>query len=181
MPPTRGTRALCFVEENMEDVELLVPRWWLEDAGVQVTVAGREKRAYKGKKGHDLKADATLAEVAGQAWDLVHIPGGFAPDKLRTYPEVLELVRRQDQQGKPLAAICHAGWVLASAGIVRGRRLTSYWSIQDDLVNAGARWVDEPVVVDRNLVTSRHPPDLPAYCRALVEQLEAKREAPVAR
>lgn len=170
----RGLRAVILVEEQVEDLEVSVPKLWLQDAGAEVLLAGRERRAYRGKKGYEFPADLTLAEAAGQAWDLVLVPGGWAPDKLRTYREVLELVRRQDAEERPLAAICHAGWVLASAGVAKGRRLTSYHAIRDDLQHAGAAWVDERVVVDRNLVTSRQPADLPAFCRALLEQLEAR-------
>lgn len=175
MAEARGARALLFVEHQVEDTELLVPKYWLEDAGVEVVVAGKERAMYRGKRGYEMAATATLREAAQQRWDLVHIPGGHAPDKLRTYPEVLDIVRRQDEQGLPLAAICHGGWVLASAGCAEGRKLTSYWSIRDDLVNAGARWVDEPCVVDRNLITARHPPDLPAYCRALLAACAGQR------
>ncbi|MCA1813613.1 MAG: type 1 glutamine amidotransferase [Halobacteriales archaeon] len=175
MPSLTGKRALILIEDHFEDTEVLVPKSWLEDAGVEVHVAGRATRVYKGKKGYEVPADTTIADAAQGSWDLVHVPGGFAPDKLRTYPEVLELVTKQDEAGKPLAAICHAGWVLASADLVRGRRVTSYFAIQDDMKNAGAEWVDERCVVDDNLITSRYPGDLPAYCRALLAALAGER------
>lgn len=170
-PDLRGARVLILVDDLAEDLEVSVPRLWLQDAGAEVLLAGKERRAFKGKKGYEFVADLTLAEAAAQAWDLVVVPGGWAPDRLRTSRDALEVVRRQDRDGKPLAAICHAGWVLASAGVAKGRTLTSYHAIRDDLVNAGATWRDERVVVDGNLVTSRQPSDLPAFCRALLDLL----------
>ena len=133
-----GTRVLILADDHVEDTELLCPLWWLRDAGADVKVAGRERRTYKGKKGTEVPAELTFQDALQERWDLVVVPGGYAPDRLRTYPEVLELVRRQDREAKPLGAICHAGWVLASAGVAKGRRLTSYGTIKDDLVHAGA-------------------------------------------
>jgi len=109
--------------------------------------------------------------VRPQDFDAVVIPGGYAPDRMRRHPPMLEFVRAMAEAEKPVAFICHAGWVPISAGIVRGRRVTSFPSIRDDLVNAGAQWVDEEVVVDRNLVSSRMPADLPAFLRALIQLL----------
>jgi protease I len=174
MPPLTGKRALILVEDHVEDLELLFPKFVLEDAGVEVHVAGRALRTYTGKKGYEIPSDTTIADAAQENWDLVHVPGGYAPDKLRTYPEVLQIVQKQMRSGKPLGAICHAPWVLASAGVADGKRLTSWHSVKDDLRNAGADWVDEKCVVDGNLVTSRFPGDLPAYCRALLGLLQGE-------
>jgi len=121
-----------------------------------------------GKKGQDLTTDAAAADLSAGDLDVLVIAGGFGPDKLRTDEGVKALVRGMDEQGKPIGFICHAGWVPISAGIVEGRRVTSVPAIADDLRNAGAQWEDAEVVVDANFVTSRRPPDLPAFMRALI-------------
>jgi protease I len=127
-----------------------------------------------GKNGLSITPDTLIESLKPEALSGLVIPGGWAPDKLRRFPECLALVRAMDQAGKPIGQICHAGWVLVSAGILKGRRVTSVGAIRDDLVNAGAEWVDEAVVVDGNLVSSRRPPDLPQYARAFVQLLAAR-------
>jgi protease I len=123
------------------------------------------------KHGYPVKVDTTADQVAVGEVDAVVIPGGYAPDRLRRYPEVVKLVREAADAGKVVAAICHGGWLLASAGILKGRRVTSFFAIRDDLVNAGAHWVDEAVVQDANLITSRTPDDLPAFTDAILAAL----------
>ncbi|MCX6621533.1 MAG: type 1 glutamine amidotransferase, partial [Acidobacteria bacterium] len=118
--------------------------------------------------GYPVVADKSYDEVTSSEFDGVIIPGGFAPDHIRRYPKAIQLVREINQQGKLVAAICHALWVPCSAGILRGRRATSFFAIKDDVINAGATWEDAEVVVDRNLVTSRKPDDLPAFCVAAI-------------
>jgi protease I len=164
-------RVLMFAAPLFEDMELLYPLYRLREEGAEVVVAGLGDREYSGKNGHPVAVDADVDDVSAREFDAVIVPGGYAPDHLRRSEKVLEIVRETFEDGKPVAAICHAGWVPISAGIVKGKRLTSVRAIRDDLVNAGADWVDEAVVVDGNLITSRRPPDLGAFCGAIIEAL----------
>jgi protease I len=167
--PLSGRRAAVMIGPLFEDAEAVYPYYRLQEAGAEVTVVGLEPGSVTGKKGMDLEVDKAAADVSADNLDLLVIAGGFGPDKLRTDEGVLGLVRGMQEQDKPIAFICHAGWVPASAGIVSGRRLTSVPAIKDDLVNAGADWEDAEVVVDGNFVSSRRPPDLPAFMRAAIE------------
>jgi len=170
-----GRRVLMFVEDVYEDLELWYPKLRLVEEGAQVVVAGpRKGKVYKGKNGYPCPADASLDEMRAGDFHLLVICGGFAPDKLRRIPKVLELTREMHEAGKVVAHICHAGWIPVSAGIVKGFRCTSTPGIKDDLVNAGALWVDEPVVVDRNMVSSRRPDDLPRFCQAIIRLAAAQ-------
>jgi protease I len=139
-----------------------------------VVVLGTGQEHYRGKHGLGAKADAPVESVQAEDLDALVIPGGYAPDRLRRSAAVLELVRRVNELGRPLAFICHAGWVPASAGILRDRHVTSFFSIRDDLVNAGAHWDDSSVVIDGNLISSRHPGDLPEFCRAIILSLNRR-------
>jgi protease I len=168
----KGQRILILVEENYEDLELHYPRLRLREEGAEVVVGGTGKPSYTGKRGTTAKADADVKELKAEDFHGVVIPGGWAPDKLRISPAVLRIVRDLNKLRRPIAAICHAGSVLVSADVVRGRRVTSYVSVADDLRLAGAEWVDAPVMVDGNLVTSRVPDDLPDFSRELIAQLE---------
>jgi protease I len=168
----QGKRVLILAGPLFEDVELLYPLYRLREEGAEVVVAGLGERTYHGKKGHPVEVDTDVARVSAGEFHAVVIPGGYLPDHLRRSERVLELVREVHDQGKPVAAICHAAWVPISAGIAKGRRMTSFSSIRDDVVNAGAEWVDQEVVVDGNLITSREPRDLGAFCRAIIEALE---------
>lgn len=167
--PLSGRRAAVMAGPLFEDAEAIYPYYRLQEAGAEVTVVGLESGTVTGKKGMDLEVDKAAGDVSADDFDLLVIAGGFGPDKLRTDEGVLSLVRGLHEQDKPIAFICHAGWVPASAGIVSGRRLTSVPAIKDDLVNAGADWDDAEVVVDGNFVSSRRPPDLPAFMRATIE------------
>lgn len=169
-----GTRILLFAGPMFEDIELLYPLYRLREEGAEVVVAGIGERSYEGKKGHPVECDVDVGDVSAEEFDAVVIPGGYLPDHLRRSEKVLELTRQAHDSGKPVAAICHAAWVPISAGIADGKRMTSYWSVRDDVVNAGAQWVDEEVVVDGSLITSRHPGDLPAFCRALIDRLGSR-------
>lgn len=161
---------LIFVEKDYEDLELWYPKLRLLEEGAGVTVAGpRAGEVYIGKNGYPCRADAAIDLMEESDFDGLVIPGGWAPDRLRRDKKVLELTRAFQAHGKLVAHICHAGWVPISAGIVKGYRCTSTPALKDDLNNAGATWVDEPVVIDRNQVTSRRPDDLPAFCRAIIE------------
>lgn len=161
--------AAVFVEDLYQEMEVWVPAYRLREAGLKTVFVGTGKPEYKSKLGYPVKADVDVKDVKASEVDVLVVPGGFAPDYLRRHEAVSRLVRDVDRAGKPIGAICHALWVLCSAGILKGRRVTSFFAIKDDVVNAGADWVDEEVVVDRNLVTSRRPDDLPAFCRELVE------------
>jgi protease I len=154
------------------EVEFWYPYFRLKEADMDVTVVAPEAgKTYTSKIGMPATSDAAAAEIDAAQYDGLVIPGGYAPDIMRRNAEMVNLVKTLDAQGKLVAAICHAGWMLASADIVRGRQLTSYFSIRDDLVHAGAKWVDEEVVVDANLVTSRTPADLPIFMRKVIAGL----------
>ena len=161
-----------LIEDGYEDLEFWVPLMRLREEGARVTVVGTGSASqYKGKHCLQATADARADQVTAADFDAVVVPGGWAPDKLRRYPAVLDLVRDAYQQGKIVAAICHAGWVLASAGIVGGHRATGSLGIKDDMINAGATWVDEPAFRDGNLVWGRVVEDIPHFCRELVQAL----------
>ena len=166
---------LVLAADLFEDMELLYPVYRLREEGVDVTIAGLTTDPVTGKKGHGpVEVDTTVDDVGVESFDALVIPGGFAPDKLRRSKAVLSLVEGFNAATKPIAFICHAGWVPISAGIVKGRRATSVDAIRDDMVNAGADWVDEAVVVDGNLISSRTPADLGPFMKALLAALDAE-------
>ncbi len=164
-----------LLEEIFDEREFIYPYYRVQESGLEPVVIGPESRAYKAKSGWMARADTAAHEVDARTLAGLIIPGGYAPDRLRRSDDVLELVRAIDEAGKPLAAICHAGWVLISAGVVKGRRLTGYHSIKDDLVNAGADYVDQAVVKSGNLITSRGPADLPVWVATFVEAVKGSR------
>jgi protease I len=167
-----GKRAVVLAEKMYEDLELWYPLLRLRGTGMAVHVVGTgSEKTYTSKHGYPVQVDTTADLVSAKDIDAVIVPGGYAPDHLRRYPAVLQLVRDAFNQGKVVAAICHAGWVLASAGILKGRKVTSVPAIKDDMINAGARWVDKEVVQDGNLITSRKPDDLPAFTDAIIAAL----------
>jgi deglycase len=167
--PLAGKRAAVMIGPLFEDVEAVYPYYRLLEAGASVGVVGSEEgQALEGKKGIQMTTDHAAVDLVPDDLDILVIAGGYGPDKLRTDAGVKALVRGLDEQGKPIAFICHAGWVPVSAEIVAGRRVTSVAAIADDLRNAGAEWEDSEVVVDANLVSSRRPADLPAFMRALI-------------
>lgn len=166
-------RILSLVDDIYEDLELWYPKIRLEEEGWSVVVAGPAAgQTYKGKHGYPCKSDAALVDVRAADFDGLLIPGGFMPDKLRRDPKVLSLVRAFHAAGKPIAFICHGGWIPISAGILRGRRATGSLGIKDDLVNAGAIWMDEACVVDGNLISSRTPVDLAPFAAGFVAALK---------
>ncbi len=160
-----------LAEDNYQELELHYPRLRLIEAGARVSVLGAGKHSYHSTKGYAVKVDADIAEVDASDFDAVVIPGGMAPDKMRRHRDMVDFVRALHEKKKPVAWICHAGWMAVSADIIRGRRVTSFASIRDDMVNAGGEWVDEEVVVDGHLISSRVPDDLPAFCRAIIKAL----------
>jgi protease I len=165
-------KVLLLAADDFEDMELLYPLYRLIEEDVAVTVAGLDDRPVTGKKGHGpVPVDTTVDHVVASDFDAIVIPGGYAPDKLRRSQAVLDLVRAFDAAGKPVAFICHAGWVPISAKIVKGRRTTSVAAIRDDMENAGADWVDEATVVDGNLISARTPADLGPWMKALLAEL----------
>lgn len=168
-------RALQLIEHDFEDLELWYPVLRLREAGVEVQLAGdKAQETYVGKYGVPAVSDCSFQQVSAADYDALLVPGGWAPDKLRRYPAVLRLVQEFHAAQKPIGQICHAGWVLISAKILQGKRVTSTPGIRDDMENAGALWLDEPVVVDGKLVSSRRPPDLPQYMQAFLQVLLGK-------
>jgi len=169
---TSQRRVLLLAADLFEDMELLYPLYRLTEEDIEVTVAGLDDQPVTGKKGHGpVPVDTTVDAVSEPGFDALVIPGGYAPDKLRRSRAVLDLVRAFDASGKPIAFICHAGWVPISAQILKGRRATSVGAIKDDMVNAGVDWVDEATVVDGNLISARTPADLGQWMKALLSQL----------
>jgi protease I len=168
-----GKRIAILAEEDFEDSELVEPLRAMKDAGAKVVVVGSgSKKTYRGKRGTaTIEVDITADKAKADEFDAVIVPGGYAPDKMRLHQPMVNLVKNAHDSGKVVAAICHGPQLLISADIVRGRQLTSWPSIAVDLKNAGANWVDKPLVKDRNLITSRKPADLPQFNRAIIESL----------
>lgn len=168
---SRGT-FMVLVGPEYEDLEIWYPKLRVEEAGYDVVLAGIGEQSYRGKHGYPCPVDAHVRDVPASKLVGLLAPGGWAPDKIRRDPDALKRVRELHHAGKVVATICHGPWILISAGIVRGRTITSTVGIRDDLVNAGATWVDEPVVVDGNIISSRVPKDLPAFGKSLVQLLD---------
>ena len=165
-------RVVVLVEDQYEDMEAWYPILRLREEGATVVVVGPERdHIYLSKHGYPLKSDFAAGEVDIRNFDALVIPGGYAPDLMRRHPEMVQLVARAYDMDKIVAAICHAGWMLTSAEILDGKKVTGFFSIKDDLVHAGAKFVDREVVIDGNLITSRNPNDLPAFMRAIIERL----------
>ncbi|MFC2947486.1 type 1 glutamine amidotransferase domain-containing protein [Virgibacillus sediminis] len=167
-----GTKVIALVEDDFEDLELWYPVLRLQEEGATVDLTGKEaEKTYTGKYGVPAKSAFAFKDIKADEYDAILVPGGWAPDKLRRYPEVLELIKKMDESRKPIGQICHAGWVLISADILQGRIVTSTPGIKDDMKNAGAEWHDEAVIIDGHIISSRRPPDLPAYMEAFVGKL----------
>ncbi len=168
-----GKRVAILVEDGYDDLEFWYPKIRMMEEGAKVVVVGSPaKDTFTSKHGIVVRVDKKAGEVKADEFDGIIIPGGQAPDRLRRYKEVLDFVRESYEKGKTIAAICHAGHVLISAGILKGKKVTGFFSIKDDIVNAGAEYLDEPVVVDGKIITSRNPNDLPFFCKAIIESLE---------
>ena len=167
----QGKRIAFLATNGVEDSELREPHKAVTGAGADADVVSLEEGEIEGKKGSSFQVDKVVNAVEAGDYDALVLPGGVAnPDKLRTDDKAVRFVREFFEQGKPVGVICHGGWTLVEADVVRGRKMTSYPSIKTDLVNAGAKWVDEEVVVDRGLVSSRWPDDLPAFNAKLIEE-----------
>ncbi len=163
---------LTFVDDIYEDLELWYPLLRLQEAGFPTRIAAPELRTYSGKHGYPATSDLLIADARSEDFHGLLVPGGFMPDKLRRDPKVLSLTREFSEQGKLVAFICHGGWIPISAKILRGKRATGSLGIKDDLENAGAIWVNEPVVVDGHLISSRTPRDLAPFAKAMVDFLQ---------
>lgn len=164
-----GKNVLIFAGPDFEDRELFYPLYRFQEAGASVKIAGLGEKQYKGKYGVPIEVDGSAIEFVSKTWDVVIVPGGWAPDKIRADQAAIDIVKKAYKNGAVIGAICHGGWVLATAEIVKGKNVTSYKNIKDDLIHAGANWSDQEVVVDSNIVTSRTPADLPAFCREMIK------------
>ncbi|WP_349410694.1 type 1 glutamine amidotransferase domain-containing protein [Pseudalkalibacillus sp. SCS-8] len=168
-----NSRVMALVENDFEDLELWYPVLRLREEGVTVHIVGAEEnKEYKGKYGVPAVADYSYEDVNYYEYDGILVPGGWAPDKLRRDKKVIEIVQYMNDQKRTIGQICHAGWVLISANILKDKVVTSTPGIKDDMKNAGAIWRDEAVTVDGHIVSSRRPPDLPDYTRELIKVLE---------
>lgn len=171
----KGKRVAILAADLYQELEIWYPLLrFREDGAETVVVAAEAGKTYSSKKGYPVVADRSISDVHASDFDAVVVPGGWAPDTLRQDERMLEFVREMDKAGKIVAAICHAGWVLCSAGILRGRKATCFKAIKDDMIHAGAQYVDEEVVVDGNLITSRMPTDLPAFCREVAKAIKTR-------
>jgi len=169
----KGKKAIVIVDQIYQEMEVWYPLYRLREEGCEVTIVGPEaKVSYPSKLGYPAVSDKAAADVAMKDYDCLIIPGGYAPDHMRRHKAMNQIVSDAMQQNKVVAAICHAGWMLCSApGALRGRKVTSFFAIKDDMINAGAEWIDAEVVRDKNLITSRKPDDLPAFMRATIAAL----------
>lgn len=170
-PPKK--RAVILIDNSYQEMEVWYPYLRLQEFGASVDFAGAiANHVYESKLGYPAKTSLSYDQLSVSDFDAVIVPGGVAPDRIRRYPKANQFVKEMNSAGKLVAAICHGPSVLCSAqGLLKGRRVTSFHSIKDDVVNAGAIWEDAEVVVDKNLITSRNPEDLPAFCRAFLAAL----------
>jgi protease I len=167
----KGRSVAVLAEDQYEDQELWYPVLRFREEGAKVVIVGPKAQTYHSKHGYPATADVAASAARIEDFDAVIIPGGYAPDRMRRDPAMVKFVSDANARKKVIASVCHGGWMLTSADVVRGRKLTGFFSIKDDLVHAGATYVDQEVVVDGNLVTSRVPADLPAFCRAIISVL----------
>jgi protease I len=173
MAEPTGKRAAILVEQQYQELEVWYPFYRLKEAGCQVTLLGPEAgKSYPSKLGYPAVSEKGIKDVRADDFDLVVIPGGFAPDFIRRHPPMIQLVQEMANKGKLLAAICHGPWVLCSTSALRGKKATCFFAIKDDVINAGANYVDEVVVRDGNVITSRKPDDLPAFMHAIITALK---------
>lgn len=161
-----------LVAEQYQDQEVWYPYYRLKEAGARVVTIGPERKSYPSKHGYPITADLAVAQANSAEYDGVIVPGGFAPDFMRREPRMSQFVRAACDRGAVIAAICHGAWLLCSADILRGKTATCFFAIKDDVVNAGATYVDRDVVRDGNLITSRTPEDLPAFMKAFLDALK---------
>lgn len=165
-------KVAVLIEDLYQVLEVWYPYLRLREEGIQTVLVGTGKKTYKSKDGYPAEEELSIKKAKADDFDAVVIPGGYAPDILRRYAEVNNFVIDMYKKKKLVAAICHGGWVLVSAGILRGKKVTGFYAIKDDLINAGAKFIDKEVVVDGNLITSRNPYDLPAFCTEIIKKLK---------
>jgi protease I len=172
----KGKRAAVLVEQMYQEMEVWYPIYRLREAGCHVTVVGPEAgQTYPSKFGYPVKSDKAARDVSAQDFDVLVIPGGYAPDHMRRTEAMILLVSTMAEQGKIIAAICHGPWMLCSTQALKGRKATCFFAIKDDVVNAGAKYVDAEVIRDGNIITSRKPDDLPAFMQSIIQAVrEAK-------
>ena len=167
-----GKKIAILVDTAYQEMEVWYPYYRFQEAGADCVFVGAEAgKVYPSKVGYPVTAELSYDQLRADDFDGVVVPGGYAPDHIRRHAKANQFVKNMDAQGKLVASICHGGWVLCSAGILKGRRATCFFAIKDDVINAGAEYEDAEVVVDRNLVTSRKPEDLPVFCRASISVL----------
>ena len=172
---SQSKRVAILLEEQYQVLEVWYPILRLREDGFEVVVVGSgSKEIYPSKEGYPVKADRTINDVKPKDFDAVIIPGGWAPDFMRRFPAMVNFVKEMNRDGKVVASICHGGWMLVSADIVRGKKMTSFFAIKDDLIAAGATYLDQEVVVDGNLITSRKPDDLSAFVKEIIKSLNRK-------
>jgi protease I len=165
-------KALIISADDFEDSELLYPLYRLKEEGVEVTIASFGEGRIKGKHGYSKKVDFFLGDVDPGKYDLLILPGGRAPERLRLHKDPLRIAKHFFEKNKPVAAICHGQQILISAGLLEGKKATSWAGIKDDLIAAGAQYENTEVVVDGNLITSRQPKDLPAFMREIIKKVK---------
>jgi len=171
-------KVAVLVEDNYQVLEVWYPYLRLREEGIEALLVGTGRRKeYNSKEGYPAVEELPIEKARVADFSGVVIPGGYAPDILRRYKEVNKFVKEMYEKKKIVAAICHGGWVLVSAGIVKGKKVTGFFAIKDDLVNAGGKFIDKEVVVDGNLVTSRRPYDLPAFCREILRKIKKSKES----
>lgn len=169
-------KVAVLIEDHYQVLEVWYPYLRLREEGIETVFVGTgTKKSYESKEGYPAREELSVKNVKIDDFDGVIVPGGYAPDVLRRYEEINAFVRNMHQKGKLVAAICHAGWVLVSAGILKGKKATCFYAIKDDVVNAGAEFIDKEVVVDGNLITSRNPYDLPAFCAQVIKFLKQRK------
>jgi protease I len=173
-----AARAAVLVEQQYQEMEIWYPVYRLREAGCKVTLVGPEAgQTYPSKLGYPAKSDKAAGDVSADEFDLIVIPGGFAPDFIRRSEAMIKLVSNMAERGKVVAAICHGPWVLCSTQALKGRKATCFFAIKDDVINAGARYVDAEVIRDGNLITSRKPDDLPAFLQTIIQAVKEAKPA----
>jgi protease I len=178
MAELQGKRAAVLVEQMYQEMEIWYPVYRLREAGCKVTLVGPEAgQTYPSKLGYPAKSDKAARDVSADDFDLLVIPGGYAPDHIRRHEAMIRLTSTMAEQGKPVAAICHGPWVLCSTQALKGRKVTCFSAIKDDVINAGAKYVDQEVVRDGNIITSRKPDDLPAFMQTLIQAVREMKPA----
>lgn len=164
-------KILILIEKEFQDLEALYPYYRLKEAGHVVSVAGSGEKFYKGKYGYPLETDGNIEDFNPDKFDCVIVPGGWAPDYMRRNKNFVNFIKEMNLKGKIIGAICHAASLLVSADILKGKKVTCFFAIKDDVINSGASYLDKEVVVDGNLITSRQPDDLPAFCKEIIKAL----------